>query len=192
MKDDLGEILRRYGVLRTGHCLLTSELHSDRYFEKFRILEQPRLCELFARLIADHYRPAGATIVCGPTTGGAIIAYEVARQLDTRCIIAEKSETGRKIGRGFVITPADQILVVDDVLTTGGSIRDTIAALQATGAGIVGIGVFINRSHGVSLPYPLFSAYSEPLSTYEPQQCPLCHAGLPLEIPGRSDKIEQI
>ncbi len=188
MENDLGAILRQYGVLLTGHFLLTSGLHSDRYFEKFRILEQPKLCELFARLIADHFRPAGITIVCGPTTGGAIIAYEVARQLDTRCIIAEKSETGRKIGRGFVVTPADRILIVDDVLTTGGSIRDTVAAVKPSGAEIVGIGVFINRGHEVSLPYPLFSAYYEPLNTYEAQHCPLCRRGLPLEIPGSSNK----
>jgi len=188
METDLALILRQFQVVRTGHFLLTSGMHSDRYIEKFRILEQPVLCERFAQVVAEHFRSEGVTVVCGPTTGGVIVAYEVARQLGCRCIIAEKADTGRKIGRGFVVQDTDRVLVVDDVLTTGGSIKETLNALKFTPARVIGIGVFIDRSAGVALPAPFFSAYQEPIRNYEPADCPLCRAGVPLEAPGRSGK----
>ncbi len=188
MNAELAALLKQYGVLREGHFLLTSGRHSDRYFEKFRILEQPPVCEAFARTVADRFRASAPSAVCGPTTGGVIIAYEVARQLGTRCIIAEKADTGRRIGRGFRLGPDDRVLVVDDVMTTGGSIRETIAAVQATGAGIIGVGVFIDRSPGVDFGLTLFSAYRQQVTTYAAEDCPLCRAGLPLEEPGRSGK----
>src|SRR5512136_2033618 len=146
MAQDLGEMLKQYGVLREGHFLLTSGKHSDKYFEKFRILEQPAVCEAFAEAVAEQFRKDNLTVVCGPTTGGVIIAYEVARQLGCRCIIAEKAELGRKIGRGFRLGPEDRVLVVDDVLTTGGSIKETLAAIESTGAKVIGVGVYVDRS----------------------------------------------
>ena len=103
MNEDLTDILTQYGVLLHGHFLLASGRHSARYFEKFRILEHPELCEIFSRRIAERFRSSDVSVVCGPTTGGVIIAYEVARQLGTRCIIAEPAERGRKIGRGFQV-----------------------------------------------------------------------------------------
>ena len=132
MSDRIEDILKQYGVLKEGHFLLTSGLHSGQYFEKFRILEHPELVTLFAGRIAEAHQDKGVTIVCGPTTGGVIIAFEVARQLKARCVVAEKSEpSGRKIGRGFQFAAEDRILVVDDVLTTGGSVNDTLEALKA-------------------------------------------------------------
>uniref|UniRef100_A0A7C4GIP6 Orotate phosphoribosyltransferase n=1 Tax=candidate division WOR-3 bacterium TaxID=2052148 RepID=A0A7C4GIP6_UNCW3 len=188
MKDDLGRILAQAGVLREGHFLLTSGRHSDRYFEKFRILEQPGVCEKFAARLAEHFRTATVAAICGPTTGGIIIAYEVARQLGVRCVIAEKAETGRKIGRGFRLGPEDRVLVVDDVLTTGGSIAETLAAVRQTGAQVAGVGVFIDRSSGVAFGEPFFAAYRQEVKTWEPAECPLCRGGVPLEAPGRGDK----
>lgn len=185
MNEQLAQLVREVGVVKEGHFLLTSGLHSDRYFEKFRILERPELCERFARVLAEHFRDAGATVVCGPTTGGVIVAYEMARQLGCRCVIAERSESGRKLGRGFQVDGNDRVLVVDDVLTTGGSIKETLVALEPTGARIVGIGVFIDRSAGVSFPVPFFGAFREPVQNYVPEKCPLCQADVPLVIPGR-------
>jgi len=190
-------MLKKYGVLREGHFLLTSGKHSDKYFEKFRILEQPPVCEAFAKSVAERFRKENATVVCGPTTGGIIIAYEVARQLGCRCVIAEKAELGRKIGRGFRLGPEDRVLVVDDVLTTGGSIKETLAALEPNGAKVIGVGVFVDRSAGVDLAsaapvgqcgVPLFGAFRQQVATYEPSACPLCAKGIPLEEPGRSGK----
>jgi len=188
MAQELGEMLKQYGVLREGHFLLTSGRHSDKYFEKFRILEQPPVCEAFAKAVADRYRKNGVTVVCGPTTGGIIIAYEVARQLGCRCVIAEKAELGRRIGRGFRLGPEDRVLVVDDVLTTGGSIKETLAAVEPSGAEVVGVGVYVDRSAGVEFGVPLFGAFRQQVATFEPSACPLCAKGLPLEEPGRSGK----
>jgi orotate phosphoribosyltransferase len=188
MSVDLGQVLKDYGVLREGHFLLTSGKHSDRYFEKFRILEQPVVCGTFAKAVADRFRDAGVSAVCGPTTGGVIIAYEVARQLGVRCIIAEKAESGRKIGRGFRLGPEDRVLVVDDVLTTGGSIKETLAAVEPSGAKVMGVGVFVDRSAGVDFGVPSFGAFRQQVAAYEPAACPICRSGVPLEEPGRSGK----
>jgi orotate phosphoribosyltransferase len=188
MPGDLGEMLKKYGVLREGHFLLTSGKHSDKYFEKFRILEQPPVCEAFAEAVAGRFRKESVTVVCGPTTGGIIIAYEVARQLGCRCVIAEKSELGRKIGRGFRLGPEDRVLVVDDVLTTGGSIKETLAAIEPTRAKVIGVAVYVDRSAGVEFGAPLFGAFRQQVATYEPSDCPLCAKGIPLEEPGRSGK----
>jgi orotate phosphoribosyltransferase len=194
---ELGEMLKKYGVLREGHFLLTSGKHSDKYFEKFRILEQPPVCEAFAKSVVERFRKESVTVVCGPTTGGIIIAYEVARQLGCRCVIAEKAapsdgdrlgQLGRKIGRGFRLGPEDRVLVVDDVLTTGGSIKETLAAIEPSGAKVIGVGVFVDRSAGVDFGVPLFGAFRQQVATYEPSACPLCAKGIPLEEPGRSGK----
>ncbi|MEO0108387.1 MAG: phosphoribosyltransferase family protein [candidate division WOR-3 bacterium] len=174
-------ILAQYGVIASGHFCLTSGLHSAQYFQKFRILEHPPLVMEFARLIAERFQDQGVTIVCGPTTGGVIIAYEVARQLRSRCVVAERAEPqGRRIGRGFQIGSEDRILVVDDVLTTGGSIRDTLAALQPFPCTVLGIGVFIDRSPGQLFDLPCFAVYRQPVENYAPDNCPLCRQGLPL------------
>lgn len=186
MTEDLSRLLVEFGVMRKGHFLLTSGLHSDRYFEKFRILERADVCEHFARVLSNYFSKMSVTVVCGPTTGGVIVAYEVARQLGCRCIIAERSDTGRKIGRGFLVGKEDQVLVVDDVLTTGGSIWETLSALKTTGARVVGIGVFIDRSTGVRFPFPFYAAHREEIQNYQPDSCPLCRARLPLETPGSS------
>jgi orotate phosphoribosyltransferase len=188
MPGDLGEMLKKYGVLREGHFLLTSGKHSDKYFEKFRILEQPPVCEAFAKAVAERFRKENVTVVCGPTTGGIIIAYEVARQLGCRCVIAEKAELGRKIGRGFRLGPEDRVLVVDDVLTTGGSIKETLAAVEPSGAKVIGVGVYVDRSAAVDFGVPLFGAFRQQVATYDPSACPLCAKGIPLEEPGRSGK----
>jgi orotate phosphoribosyltransferase len=188
MNDSLGQMLKEHGVLREGHFLLTSGKHSDKYFEKFRILEEPAVCEAFAKAVAERFCKDQATVVCGPTTGGVIIAYEVARQLGCRCIIAEKAEFGRKIGRGFRLGPEDRVLVVDDVLTTGGSIKETLAAVEPSGAKVIGVGVFVDRSAGVDFGVPLFGAYRQQVASFAPTECPLCANDIPLEEPGRSGK----
>ncbi len=187
MSEELSGILRQYGVLLEGHFLLASGRHSARYFEKFRILEHPELCATFSRMIADRFRGDDVSVVCGPTTGGIIIAYEVARQLGTRCIIAEPANKGRRIGRGFQVNDDDRVLVVDDVMTTGGSVVDTLEALSNHPGKVVGIGVFIDRSGGTNrLRRPYYAVYEQPVETFSDSECPLCQNGVPLTKPGRS------
>lgn len=189
MASDLTGILKEYGVLLDGHFLLASGRHSAQYFEKFRILEHPELCRVFAERVAARFRGEGITVVCGPTTGGVIIAYEVARQLGCRCVIAEPSEQGRRIGRGFRLEASDRVLVVDDVMSTGGSVVDTLEALKQFPAEVAGIGIFIDRSGGSNrIDRPYFAVHEQTIESFAPESCPLCRDGLPLQVPGRSSK----
>ncbi len=184
MSNNLAEILTQYQVLKEGHFVLTSGLHSQYYFEKFRILEHPELVTLFAQKIGEHFKDKKIDAVCGPTTGGIIIAFEVARQVGARCVFAEKAEKGRTIGRAFEIKPEEKILVVDDVLTTGGSIKETLAALKTFSGEVLGIAVFIDRSENLCWDIPFFSVYRHPVVNYQPDNCPLCKQAIPLAKPG--------
>lgn len=193
---NIERVLEDYKVLRDGHFLLSSGLHSAKYFEKFRILENPELVVLLAQSIAQYFQGDKVQVVCGPTTGGIIIAYEVARQLKAKCIFAEtqKDTPGRIIRRGFSIPEGTKILVVDDVLTTGSSINETLKALEVFSGLVVGVGVFIDRSEQDLEFYfrnqklKLFSCYRAPIENYQPENCPLCKSGIPLEAPGRGGK----
>ncbi|MCX8014698.1 MAG: orotate phosphoribosyltransferase [candidate division WOR-3 bacterium] len=199
MLMNIEKILEENQVLKTGHFLLTSGLHSDKYFEKFRILENPQLVAMFGQMIVSHFKDKNISIVCGPTTGGIIIAYEVARQMGVRCVFAElKSDgSGRVIRRGFVIPDGARILLVDDVLTTGGSIRETIQALNQFSGELVGISVIVDRSglsvkskdfFGLEREIDFFACYQRTIENFSPEKCPLCAAKVPLETPGRGGK----
>jgi len=178
---DVEALLRRVGALLEGHFLLTSGRHSGLYIEKFRVLESPWHAESLCRLIADRFRPLNIEVVAAPTTGGIIVAYEVARQLGRRGIFAEKGPQGRAFGRGFHLGPGERTLVVDDVLTTGGSIREVIAAVREAGAEPVGVGVLVDRSGGrISFDLPFFACLTLDIPSYAPEDCPLCARGLPL------------
>lgn len=139
-------------------------------------------------MIASHFAYKGIQVVAGPTTGGIILAFEVARQLKVRGIFAEKEGTGeRAFRRGFKINAGERVLIVDDILTTGGSVREVIAAVTKQGGKIVGIGVLVNRSEQkMDFGFPLFSCHSAVTTTYPPQNCPLCNEQIPLVKPGGS------
>jgi orotate phosphoribosyltransferase len=177
-----------------GHFLLSSGRHSPAYVEKFRLLQHPEQTERLCRLIADRFRDdpdgrGGPELVAGPTTGGVILSYEVARLLGLRGIFAEKAAGGRAFQRGFEVRPGERTLIVDDVLTTGGSIRDVIEAVRRAGGEPIGVGVLVDRSggrtdfpdaHGGGLPF--FACLELDLPTYEETACPLCDEGAPLTV----------
>lgn len=167
-----------------GHFQLSSGRHSGLYVEKFRLLERPPQTDALCRMIADWAKPLRPEVCAGPTTGGLLLSYEVARHLGLRSIFAEKAETGgRAFERGFTIAPGERVFVVDDVLTTGGSIRDVLDAVRRMGGEPVGVGVVIDRSGGqVDFGLPLFACLKLDLPTYEAGACPLCEQGLPLTI----------
>jgi len=125
-------LLREAGAMLDGHFQLASGKHSAVYVEKFRLLEQPVQTEALCRMIAGWARPLSPQLVAGPTTGGIIISYEVARLLRVRGVFAEPVDGRREFGRGFTIAPGERVLVVDDVLTTGGSVRDVFEAVPST------------------------------------------------------------
>ncbi len=186
--SDAEKIFREAGAIMEGHFLLTSGLHSPIYWEKFRVLEQPRYTERLCRMIATHFREKHVQLVAGPTTGGVIISYEVAKQLGLRSIFAEREGATRVFRRGFEIKPNERVLVVDDILTTGGSVREVIAEVIKKGGQLIGVGVLVDRSEGaVEFGVPLFSCYKTSVPTYRPEECPLCRKGVPLSKPGSGE-----
>jgi orotate phosphoribosyltransferase len=180
------EIFKKAGAILKGHFLLTSGLHSPVYWEKFKVLQSPPHTEQLCRMIADHFRDQKIDVVAGPTTGGIILAFETAKQLGVRGIFAEKmGEKERAFKRGFNIEPGERVLIVDDILTTGGSIRQTIDAVKKLGGNIIGIGVMVDRSEQeMDFGVPLFSCLRAETITYPPEDCPLCRAKIPLVRPG--------
>jgi orotate phosphoribosyltransferase len=174
-------IFQKAGALLEGHFLLTSGLHSPVYWEKFRVLQFPESTSTLCRMIAAHYKDRDIQVVAGPTTGGVILAFEVARQLGLRSAFAEKDGTQRVFRRGFSIEKDERVLVVDDILTTGGSVVEVINAVKRLGANVVGVGVMVDRSdRNVDLGAPLFSCVRSETTTYKPDECPLCSGGIPL------------
>jgi len=179
--EDIKQILIKNEVLLDGHFLLTSGRHSRFYFEKFRVLQQPADAALFCRIIAEHFNDSDIDTVVGPTTGGIIIAFEVAREMGKKAIYAERTADGRGFLRGMSLAQGEKVLVVDDVMTTGGSVLETIEAVKKAGAELKGVAVFIDRSaEKPDFGAPFFSLYHEKVETFDPENCPLCKQGIPL------------
>ncbi len=184
-EDQVESMLAEASVVKEGHFLLTSGLHSQYYFEKFRLLERPDLLTPFCEELAQRFEKLDFDSVCGPTTGGIIIAYEVARLLGKRCLFAEKTQDGRGFSRNQEIGKDESFIAVDDVLTTGGSIRASIASLKKHGGKVLAVGVLIDRSEkSPDFGLPLFSVYKNPVKNHIPAECPLCKRGIPLSKPG--------
>lgn len=184
---DVERIFRESGALREGHFLLSSGKHSAMYLEKFWVLQWPAKTEQLCAGIVDRVRRADITTVAGPTTGGIILAHEVARQLAVRAVYAERDErgAGRVFRRGFQIARDERVLVVDDIMTTGGSVQETIEAVRSSGGMAVAAAVVVDRSGGgAAIGVPLHALWSLDIPTYEPQACPLCDRGVALVKPG--------
>lgn len=138
-------------------------------------------------MISSHFVKQKVQVVAGPTTGGIILAFEVARQLGVRGIFAEKEGEERVFRRGFSISPGERVLIVDDVLTTGKSVHEVVAAVTRQSGKIIGIGVLVDRSEQeIDFGVPLFSCLRAATVTYSPSECPLCAAKIPLVKPGSS------
>lgn len=181
MSQDVPALFRETGAVLEGHFLLTSGRHSGTYLEKFRVLEQPGPTQRLCWLIAERFRASDVQVVAGPTTGGVILSFEVARQLGVRGIFAESAEGGRRFLRGFRIEPGERTLVVDDILTTGGSIRDVLDAVRQAGGQPVGVAVLADRTAGATdFGVPFFACTALKIESYEPSDCPLCREGVPL------------
>jgi orotate phosphoribosyltransferase len=176
---DIERLLKDLKVLQQGHFLLNSGLHSEYYFEKFRILENPDATTQLCKIVADEFKAKHPDWVIGPTTGGIIIAFEVARQLGLRSGFAEERDGKRIVGRGFDIK-GKRVLIVDDVTTTGKSLVETFDAVGAKGGEVIGVAVLIDRLIK-ELPFAHFSVYSKVVTNFEPEACPLCKRGVPLQ-----------
>ncbi len=179
---DIEKLLKDLKVLQDGHFLLNSGLHSQFYFEKFRILENPAATTKLCNIITKHFKNNAIDWVIGPTTGGVIIAFEVARQLKVLAGFAEERDGKRIIGRGFNIA-GKKILLVDDVMTTGKSLIETIEAIKEKQGVLVGVAVLIDRSQQ-KLPFEYFACFRKEVENFSPDRCPLCKQNMPLGKPG--------
>ncbi len=184
--DRTVELMLRSGALMKGHFKLTSGLHSDEYCQCAKVLEHPEVAEELGRMLADLFRDETVDVVVSPAIGGIVIGHEVARALGVRSLFAERSETGMAFRRGFQIAPSERVLIIEDVVTTGGSVKAVAAAVAATGAETVGFGFIMDRSRQpMNLPAQTKALIEgREMQVYEPDTCPLCEAGVPIEKPG--------
>jgi orotate phosphoribosyltransferase len=188
--DEVEGIFRNADALLDGHFVLSSGMHSTRYLEKFRVFERPQLTQRLCAGIIERL-PLRVDVVAGPSTGGMLLAQEVARQLGTLAVYAEREEgrSGRFFRRGQRLLPGEHVLVVDDVLTTGISLRETVAAVRAAGATVVAAAVLVDRSGGVDLGVPLLALWTTPIDAVDPSNCPSCARGDPLTKPGTAPAV---
>ena len=177
-----GELLSR-GALLEGHFKLSSGRHSNRFVQKFRILEDPKLVELVAREIARAFASENPTIVVSAAVGGIILGYEVARALGTKAIFVEKENGIPRLRRSFVLEPGDRVLVVEDVVTTGGSVREVLDVVKQCGAQTIGVGVIVQRAPA-NFGVKTYALLDLPIESFDPAQCPQCAAAEPITDPG--------
>jgi orotate phosphoribosyltransferase len=184
-RDELLDLYRRSGALLEGHFRLSSGLHSTGYLQCALVLQYPDHAETLGRAIAERVRDLRATVVMSPALGGVVIGQEVGRALGVRAIFAERQDGVLMLRRGFMLADSDRVLVVEDVLTTGGSTRETMQVARAAGGHIVGAASIVDRSGGsASFDVPFVSLLAIDLPTYQPDACPLCARDLPVVKPG--------
>jgi len=184
-RDELLDLFRRSGALLDGHFRLTSGLHSSGYLQCALVLQHPQSAESLGRALADRAADLRATAVLSPALGGIVIGQEVGRALGIRALFAERQDGQLMLRRGFTLSEGDRVLVVEDVLTTGGSTRETMEVAKAAGAQVVGAASIVDRSGGsIQFDVPFNALLDVALPTYEPDKCPLCAQGLPVVKPG--------
>jgi orotate phosphoribosyltransferase len=187
--DQVIELFESEEALLSGHFLLSSGLHSTRYLQCALVLQYPavaeRLCAALGARIREDVRVGNIDVVVAPALGGVIVAYEVARALGVRAVFTERQEGQMVLRRGFRIVPGERVLVVEDVVTTGGSTREVMAVVEAQGGVTVAVGSLIDRSGGaVDLGVPRHALAVLEVPTYPPDHCPLCQDGVAVVKPG--------
>ena len=188
--DAVMELFRSTGAYLQGHFLLTSGLHSGAYLQCALVLQHPEAAEKLGRMLSEELRKlAGPDVrtVASPALGGLIIGHEVARALGARFLFTERDPATKKMAlrRGFTVTPGEKVVVVEDVITTGGSTHDVVEVFQSLGAEVLAAGSVIDRSGGqASVGVPRAALATLQVASYEPAACPLCQAGTPAVKPG--------
>src|SRR5512145_377588 len=179
------DLFRKSGALLEGHFRLSSGLHSDRYLQSALVLQYPEFAHALGHALADRTRHLQPTVVLSPALGGIVIGQEVGRALGVRALFAERQDGSLTLRRGFTLAPSDRVLVVEDVITTGGSTLETAAVAEAIGAHVVGAATIIDRgSDPARLNLPMQALVRLDVPTYAPEACPLCAAGLAIVKPG--------
>jgi orotate phosphoribosyltransferase len=188
-EDQILNIFREHSALLEGHFILSSGLHSDRYIQCALVLQHPRVAEQLCSELAAKLSSLDVKVVAAPALGGVIVAHEVARALGARALFTERQDGAMKLRRGFSFAPGEPALVVEDVITTGLSTRETMACVEAAGGKVVATGALVDRSGGrASLGLPSAALIKLDVNNYDPTRCPLCQAGIPAVKPGSRSK----
>ena len=181
-QDEIKELFIKTGAIMEGHFLLTSGLHSPLYVEKFQVLQHPKYTEQLCIALAEKFLEDNIEVVVGPITGGILLAHEVGKRLGTRAIFTERENGKMTLRRGFVIKPGERVLIVEDIVTTGGSIKEVLDVVVEQGGIPVGIGMLVDRSGGKAsfgeVPYK--ALLNLDVTTYDPSNCPLCKENIPM------------
>jgi orotate phosphoribosyltransferase len=184
-KDEILKIFRESGALLEGHFILTSGLHSDKYFQCARVFQYPWHALSLCRDIADHYRNLEIDTVVSPAVGGIIVGQEIARLLNVRSIFTERVEGRMTLRRGFAVEAGEKILIAEDVTTTGGSVKEVMETVRAQGGTVAGVTGVVDRSGGkAEFGVPYFSLLQMDVMTHQPGSCPMCRAGSEAVKPG--------
>jgi orotate phosphoribosyltransferase len=184
-EDDILKIFREYSALLEGHFILSSGLHSNRYIQCALVLQHPRVAEQLCVELGPKLGELGAKTVVAPALGGVIVGHEVARALGLRALFTERQNGEMTLRRGFNLEQGEPVLVVEDVITTGKSTRETANCVEDAGGKVVGIGALVDRSGGkVEFDVPKAALVTLDVKTWEPDNCPLCREGKPAVKPG--------
>lgn len=185
------EILKEAGVLLEGHFRLTSGRHSNKYLQCAKIFRNVKYSEELCAALAEQYGEDGVQVVIGPAMGAVQMAYEVSRCLKCENFFTERDETGKMtLRRGFSVTPGQRVLVVEDVVTTGGSVREVVDLVKAAGGTVVGVGSIVDRTGGkIDFGVPFKAVISLEVESWLPEECPLCKAGAPAPVKPGSRKV---
>lgn len=183
--EEIKKIFIDSGALLEGHFRLTSGRHSDRYIQCARVLMEPNYTAALCAHLAEAFKEDAVDVVVGPAMGGIVISYEMARQLGVPSLFTERVDGKMTLRRNFIIEPGQKVLVVEDVVTTGGSVKEVIDIVRENGGIVVGVALLVDRSNGkVDLGAKVEACLSMDVKSYEAEECPLCKAGLPIIKPG--------
>lgn len=183
--EEIKKIFIDSGALLEGHFRLTSGRHSDRYIQCARVLMEPNYTAALCAHLAESFKEDAVDMVVGPAMGGIVISYEMARQLGVPSLFTERVDGKMTLRRNFIIEPGQKVLVVEDVVTTGGSVKEVIDIVRENGGIVVGVALLVDRSNGkVDLGAKVEACLSMDVKSYEEEECPLCKAGLPIIKPG--------
>ncbi len=183
--EEIKKIFIDSGALLEGHFRLTSGRHSDRYIQCARVLMEPNYTAALCGHLAEAFKDEAVDLVVGPAMGGIVISYEMARQLGVPSLFTERVDGKMTLRRNFIIEPGQKVLVVEDVVTTGGSVKEVIDIVRENGGVVVGVALLVDRSNGkVDLGARVEACLSMDVKSYEADECPLCKAGLPIIKPG--------
>ena len=187
---EVKDLLTETHAIMHGHFLLTSGLHSPHYVEKFNVLQHPQYTERLCRAIAEKFKDKGIDTVVGPVTGGILLAHETGKALGTRAIFTERENGKMTFRRGFSLEQGERVLIVEDIVTTGGSIEEVIEVVREFGGIPVAVAMLVDRSNGkVHFDgVPCTALLHMNVEAYKPEVCPLCKEGMPLTKRGRTGK----